>query len=301
VEQFLQLSERRYYNVKLWAVNIPKRTRSNYEQYQVVEKISESVRVLRVYNSTIGDIGLKFPKLEELFVPYKMSWKSTKQILNGVTASKLKSFIGKTLKSESNELKAFLMKCNKLENLFIMDSTKNGFFEAEALFPFKLKVLFLNANFFTASMLPNFEKFLRSQSSSLEYSLILNFNTDIVEIVLKSLPLLKFVGLLMHNELEPRELPLNTSVMKLFVKSNISFLSIILAALPNLRTLVFDEIDDIHMVDIISSSMNLQNVHYKKSNVDVAEYYATFRQMNPNVNQIIQWTKYEGDFNLTLN
>jgi len=296
VEQFFQLSQRRYYNVKLFSVYIPKRTRSHYEQFQVVEKISGSVRFLEIgYFCSIGDVGLQFPKLEKIGL--EMSWSSSRPILGGVTASKLKR-LDIELDDEDDllQFQGFLMKCNKLEEFSLSDHrSEHSIFGAGLTFPFKLKKFSMDTikwnTLWTPTALQKFEKFLKSQSSSLQVLKLHYCTYDLLEIALKSLTLLKDLNLYMT--FKPRQLmAVNTSVESLNLRSNSPALqSPIIPVLPNLQTLNIGWIHKNTIEVIASTLMNLRSVIYFYSDMNVIQYYTTFRQMNPNVNQNIQWTR----------
>jgi len=284
-------SERCYYNVKLYWLSIPKRTRSCYEQFQVVEKIAPWVKNLEVYNSTIGDIGLKFPKIEK----FELIRSSINPISNGITPNKLKALVILLTAEEMQSYNEFLTKCSKLQELCIYNSSSVSFFETEAAFPFKLKTFkFCSNNYpMKPSVIVNFEKFLLSQSSSLQCLKLIYCNIEYMVAALKTLSLLKELDLFNLPALEELRLTVNHSVeiLTLHDFDNLNLLEL-LVALPNLKILKLywnkRYNSDIDM--IASIAMNLREVTFEGSFEDVEEYYATFRQNNPNANQQIQWT-----------
>jgi len=284
-------SEHRYSNVSLFNVQIPRTTRN--QQLQVVKKIAPWVKNLEVAYSEIGDIDLKFPRVEKLI----LNWSRINQpILDGVTPSKLKML--KINLIENMQIKAFLMKCIKLEELSVKDEFPKSIFETEAAFPFKLKTFEFISSYL--SMKPNiisyFEKFIFSQSSSLQCLILRRCNMDFAEAALKSLPLLKELKLYDPTSLVARQSSVNTSVEDLTLIDTPDSVLELLAALPNLKTLKLEWIFDNTEIDrIASTAMNLRGVKFKRSRINVQDYYATFRQNNPNVNQNIEWIK--SDYN----
>jgi len=287
-------SQRRYYNVKLKGLSIPRRTPSCSDQLQVVEKISGSVKDLEVVASTIGDIGLKFPKLQVLKFCYEMSWSSIRSILNGITASKLKVLeMGKI--EDMQYFKDFLMKCNKMENFGLYDFERvHCFFKTEAAtFPFKLKkftMVSFNVFEWTPDMLTNFEKFLQTQSSSLQCLQFVRCNKNHLEASLKLLTSLKKL-VICYPITTDFQLPVNSSVESLICCFNDDSLQSILTPLPNLKSLAVTQIVTINMVDTIASfAMNLRSVTYGYGFIKVEEYYEALKIQRPEVNQQIQWT-----------
>jgi len=275
-------SERRYCNVKLSFLEIPKESL----QLQVVQKIAPWVKDLNVWMSLIGDVDLKFPRVEKLLITNC----NYKPILDGVTPNKLKTLLIH-LDLEVQPVKDFLMKCSKLQELHVISYFAVGVFETEAAFPFKLKT-FDYTNY--ASMMPNvisnFEKFLFSQSSSLQHLVLSYCPIVLVKAALKSLPLLKELKLYSLSTFETLQFSVNPSVEILTLNDDLDFFVGLLKALPNLKTLKLSKIRSNTDVDMIASAaMNLREVTYENKDINVKDYYATLKQTNPKINQNIEW------------
>jgi len=290
-------SQRRYYDVKLKGLSIPRKTRSCSGQLQVVEKISGSVKDLEVVESTIGDFDLAFPKLEVLkYCDNMLCGSSIRSILNGVTASKLKVLEMRNV-YDIQYLKKILMKCNKLEEFKLGGlSTALWFFASEAAtFPFKLKKFTISFYFpeWTPNMLTYFEKFLQTQSSLLQCLRLLSCNTNLLAASLKLLTSLKELEIYYPIASDFR-FPVNSSVGSLIcLNCSVDSLQSILTALPNLKSLTVANyiIITSNMIDTIASfALNLHTVVYQKCNINVEEYYEALKIQRPEVNQQIQWT-----------
>jgi len=284
-------SERRYVNAKLENLNILRTTTRNQQlQYDVVEMIAPWVKDLNVEFSTIGDIDLKFPRVEKL----ELTWSSNKQILDCITPNKLKTLviILDYEEEEMQQIKDFLTKCSKLQELHVFDSSTDCLWVAGAAFPFKLKTFMFSSNYAskTPNVISNIVKFLLSQSSSLHCLMLCRCAMDLVEAALKSLPLLKELELSNLTASTPRQLTVNSSIEKLTLFSQPRRLVEFLAPLPNLKILKLQWLYNTEINVIASTAMNLREVAFQRSRVNVEEQYAAFQQANPNVNQQIQWT-----------
>jgi len=283
-------SERRYSNVNLENLRIPRKTRSCHEQCVVVEKIAPWVKNLDVWLSKIGDLDLKFPKVEEL----TLIDSTNKPILDGVTPNKLKMLMISMNDDEVQPFKDFLTKCRKLEELHMYDCSSVHVFDSEVKNHFKLKTFhFINLAPMTPNVIHNFEKFLLAQSSSLQYLVLWRCGMDLVEVSFKSLPLLKELKLFEFSASKDLHFTVNPSVETLMINNHKTFMLLeFLTALPNLKTLRLSIIKTNAVIEMIASiAINLRKVIFLKSLVNIKEHYATFRQTNPNVNQQIQWTK----------
>jgi len=224
-------SERRYSNVKLDNLHFLRTTRIQQLQYDVLEKIASWVKNLEAVDSKIGDIGLKFPRVEKL----KLFRGSIKPILEGVTPNKLKTLRISLDKEEGIQpFNVFLMKCSKLEELYLSNGNSASVYGTVAAVPFKLKTFdYTNYAPMTTNAIHNFEKFMLSQGSSLRFLILRRCQTDFVEAALKSLPLLKTLMLYDLSFSEPRQFSVNPSVEILALYTSYAN---ILAALPNLKT-----------------------------------------------------------------
>jgi len=291
-------SERRFVNVKLGLVKIPRITRN--QQLQVVEKISPWVKDLEVNHSLIGDVGLRFPKVERLNVLQMANF--TTSIINSVNATKLKVLcICLMYDKDIQPIVDFLMKCKNLEELHLMCYQKAYILDTK--FPFKLKSFVFDHYLpLETPDLPSYEKFLQAHST-LQYFQLHEYTTDTLRIALKSLPLLKKLKLSSTLSIMPvvRQLPLSPSVLHLECqKISPNALSVVLAALPNLRCLQLDQMCNKMIQVIASNAMNLNETFFKiysetfvskTSSIDVINYYETLKLRLPNINQQIQFVK----------
>jgi len=280
-------SERHYSNVMLQNLKIPRRTTRNQQlQCNVVEKIAPWVKDLCVHNSRIGDIRLQFPNVERLI----LIGSNIKPILDGVTPNKLKTLWIDLHYKEAQPFKDFLMKCSKLKELRMVGFDLAHVFENEAAYLFKLKTFELSPNYESISI-PNFGKFLLAQSSSLQRLILRYNNMEFVESALKLLPLLKELELHYLNASEALQLTVNPSVEILSLFYHNDSVQDLLTAIPNLKTLKLSNINSNTEINTIAATaMNLREVTYKYSDLNVEDHYKTFRQTNPNANQQIQWT-----------
>jgi len=260
----------------------------------LLEKISGSVRELHLGGSVIDDVELSFPRLEKLSLLGLSIGSTMKSFLHSIAASKLKQlYIGNLWPANFRLLTNFLKKCNKLEDLAMYgDLLKFSFLDSEEAFPFKLKKFSFYTSFYAEYMTPEdlsiIDKFLRTQSSSLQRLEIFCCSLDIVDIALKSLPLLK--ELQVYKPTGSRKLFVNTSVESLsLIYSDPGYVSTLLTALPNLTALKLTLIDHHSYIDLIAMSMNLRRVSYSSSYFNVNQYYAALKQSNPHINQNIEW------------
>jgi len=291
-------SECRFYYVKLRNLNISDGKESQH--FQLLEKISGSVRELhvggsvkdlKVGGSVIDDVELSFPRLERLSLLGLLSWSTMKSILHSITADQLKQLYIANFCADPR-FRAYLMRCNKLEDLTLYGDLQTfSFLKSEGV-PFKLKKFSFYtssyAEFMTPATLSTIKKFLRTQSSSLQRLEIFCCSLDVVNIALKSLPLLK--ELKVYKPSGSRKLFVNTSVEVLsLIYTDPRYVSSLLTALPNLTALKITLIDHHSYIDLIAMSMNLRRVTYSSSFFNVNQHYAMLMEMNPNINQNIEW------------
>jgi len=292
-KEILLKSERRYFNVELLPLDMPKKWHKQYEHLQVLMKVAPSVVQLTIFEPPFDDISLKFPKLDCLYIEREMSESSIRTILNGTTACKLK-ILRYQVKDDDQMImiRNFVMKCPKMTDLQLRNPTSSCFFDTHQQFPFKLRI-FTHAGFILDEQLPNFAQFMESQGSSLHCLLLSNCNMSMLQITLQSVQELSILIITEFTSSNDRQMSAAPTIkyveiMEIDPLNVHTFLRVALPAMPNLEEIVLlcQELDP-EMVGYLTSAKKLRKVRYMKETFNVIEYYAKLKLENPLINQQI--------------